>query len=77
MSKSKNRLIPVLRFSEFKNCGDWEGKILGEIVNRLTKKNTENNQNVLTISAQFGLISQLDFFKKKIASKDVKGYYLL
>jgi len=31
----------------------------------------------MTISAQFGLISQLDFFSKSIAAKDVTGYYLL
>ena len=31
----------------------------------------------LTISAQYGLINQNDFFDKRIASKDVSGYYLL
>ena len=31
---------------------DWEKKKLGDIFTRITRKNTENNTNVLTISAQ-------------------------
>jgi type I restriction enzyme S subunit len=66
---------PRLRFPEF--TGEWEVKKLGEVFTRLTEKNTEDNKNVLTISAQYGLISQLDFFKKSVAASDVTGYYLL
>jgi type I restriction enzyme S subunit len=32
---------------------------------------------VLTISAQYGLISQFEFFDKEIASEDKSNYYLL
>ena len=66
---------PRLRFPGFE--GEWEEKKLGEVFKRLTNKNAENNKNVLTISAQFGLISQLDFFKKSVSAVDVTGYYLL
>ena len=52
-------------------------KKLNKVFSRVTRKNAENNQNVLTISAQYGLISQLEFFKKSVASSDVTGYYLL
>lgn len=67
--------VPKLRFPGF--TGDWEEKKLGKVFSRITRKNAENNQNVLTISAQYGLISQLDFFKKSVAAADVTGYYLL
>lgn len=67
--------IPRLRFPGF--TGDWEEKKMGKVFSRITRKNAENNQNVLTISAQYGLISQLDFFKKSVAAADVTGYYLL
>ena len=66
---------PRLRFPEF--SGGWEEKTLGEVFKRITEKNAEDNQNVLTISAQYGLISQLDFFKKSVSASDVTGYYLL
>ena len=66
---------PALRFPGF--TGEWEEKKLKKVFSRVTRKNAENNQNVLTISAQYGLISQREFFKKSVASSDVTGYYLL
>lgn len=56
---------------------EWKEKKLGEIFKRVTKKNTENNTNVLTISAQYGLINQRDFFNKSVAANDLTGYCLL
>lgn len=55
----------------------WEEKNLIQLASRIISKNKENNQNVLTISAQQGLISQLKFFNKSVAAKDLKGYYLM
>ena len=48
-----------------------------EMFSRVIRKNEENNQNVLTISAQYGLVSQNDFFSKSIASEDKTNYFLL
>ena len=69
------RKVPKLRFKEFSD--KWEEKRLGDIFERITEKNTENNTNVLTISAQYGLISQTEFFNKSVAGKDLSKYYLL
>lgn len=74
-----NFIPPTLRFkaddgSEFP---DWEEKKLGQVFTRIRRKNKENNQNVLTISAQQGLINQEKYFNKSVAAKDVTGYYLL
>lgn len=66
---------PRLRFPGF--TGEWEEKKMSDVFTRITRRNTENNQNVLTISAQYGLISQLDFFKKSVSASNVTGYYLL
>ena len=51
---------------------------MADIVERITRKN-ENLESILplTISAQYGLIDQNEFFDKRIASKDVSGYYLV
>ena len=73
MKEQKNR--PKLRFPEFK--GEWERKKLGEVAERVTTKNSIGIDNVLTISAQYGLLSQLEFFNKSVSAKDVTGYYLL
>jgi type I restriction enzyme S subunit len=56
---------------------EWKEKGFNDVFNRVTTKNKENNENVLTISAQKGLISQLEYFNKSVSAKDVTGYYLL
>lgn len=66
---------PRLRFPGF--SGEWEERSMDDVFTRITRRNSDNNQNVLTISAQYGLINQLEFFNKNIASSDVTGYYLL
>lgn len=56
----------------------WEQRKLGHIVGRVTRKNKDLVSNLpLTISAQYGLIDQNEFFDKRIASKDVSNYYLI
>ena len=56
----------------------WEQRKLGEIVERVTRKNQDLVSELpLTISAQYGLIDQNIFFDKRVASKDVSGYYLI
>lgn len=56
---------------------DWEVVSFDEKFNRLDRKNDEDNQNVLTISAQQGLISQEDYYTSSYASENKKGYSLL
>jgi len=68
--------FPEIRFKGFTDA--WEQRKLGEVVERVTRKNSDLESNLpLTISAQYGLIDQNDFFDKRIASKDVSGYYLI
>lgn len=50
---------------------------LGAIAERVTRKNTVGNDNVLTISAQRGLINQREYFNRNVAGADLSGYYLL
>lgn len=67
---------PKIRFNGFTE--DWEQRKLGDIVERVTRKNQDLVSTLpLTISAQYGLIDQNEFFDKRVASKDVSGYYLI
>lgn len=50
---------------------------LDAVFERVTRKNTTHNTNVLTISAEHGLISQRDYFNKSVASANLSGYTLL
>ncbi len=65
--KTKVGIVPV----------EWEECHFKKMFSRLKRKNTENNTNVLTISAQYGLINQEEFFNKSVASDDKSNYYLL
>ncbi|EHR6434468.1 TPA: restriction endonuclease subunit S [Vibrio parahaemolyticus] len=78
MSKEYNKaLIPERRFPDFMTDESWKIMSFGEAFSRITTKNAENNTNVLTISAQHGLVSQTEYFKRSVAAKDLTGYYLL
>lgn len=56
---------------------NWAIAQLGELVVRVTEKNTAGESNVLTISARKGLVNQRDYFNKDVASKDLSSYFLL
>ena len=68
--------IPDIRFSVFTEA--WEQRKLGEIADRVVRKNTNNESTLpLTISAQYGLIDQVTYFNNRVASRDVSNYYLV
>ena len=68
--------VPEIRFAGFTD--PWEQRKLGEITQRVTRKNADNESDLpLTISAQYGLIDQRLFFNNQVASKDMSGYFLL
>lgn len=56
---------------------EWKLLHFKNLFDRHSLRNSVKNTNVLTISAQHGLISQNDFFNKEIASEDKTNYYLL
>ena len=68
--------VPTLRFAEFTD--EWEKYELSHFVTRITRRNKNNKSSLpLTISAQYGLVDQISFFNKTVASVDLSGYYLL
>ena len=75
-NNNKNLNVPNLRFPEF--SGEWQNVTLSDIVTRVTRKNKNNESRLpLTISAQYGLVDQISFFNKVVASADMSNYYLL
>lgn len=57
--------------------GEWKEYKLSDLFNRVTRKNTEGNTTVVTISAQRGFVRQTDFFNKNIASEITDNYFLV
>ena len=68
--------FPEIRFSGFTDA--WEQRKLREIVERVVRKNTNNESTLpLTISAQYGLVDQITYFNNRVASRDISNYYLV
>ena len=68
---------PKIRFKGFTDA--WEQRELEKVSEKVTKKNQDMVCNeVLTNSAEFGIISQRDFFDKDIAnSENIDSYYIV
>ena len=56
----------------------WKVEKLSDFAERVTRKNINNETSLpLTISSKDGLVDQISYFNKTVASKDMSGYYLL
>jgi type I restriction enzyme S subunit len=73
--KGKKRLLNPETGKVFK--GAWEEVRLSDMFTRVTEKNKGQSDNVVTISAQNGLIRQEEFFKKSVASEILDDYFIL
>ena len=68
--------VPELRFPEFDE--EWEKKVLGEISNRVKRKNTNSVSKMsLTISGSLGLVDQITYFSKSVSAKNLDNYTLI
>ena len=77
MFPAEGERVPKRRFPGFTD--DWEQRKLGEISEKVTLKNKDNTfDETLTNSAEFGIISQNDFFDKEISNRsNLNGYYVV
>ena len=68
---------PEIRFEGFTDA--WEQRKLGEIADKVTKKNADLVvEETFTNSAEHGIISQKDFFDHDIVnSSNIGGYYVV
>lgn len=68
--------VPEIRFSGF--TASWEQRKLGDIADRVTEKNASLEvSETFTNSAEFGIISQRDFFDHDITNKENIGNYFI
>jgi type I restriction enzyme S subunit len=77
MFPKQGETIPEIRFKGF--SGEWEEKELKKISDKITEKNTSViYSETFTNSAEFGIVSQRDYFDKDISnSNNIGGYYVV
>ena len=67
---------PELRVAN--SSASWNLYRLKDVCQRISERNfQESSSLVLTIAAQYGLVSQTDFFNKSVASENLSNYYLI
>ncbi|MBQ8706548.1 MAG: restriction endonuclease subunit S, partial [Succinivibrionaceae bacterium] len=58
--------VPKIRIARYTD--DWEQRKLGDIADKVTEKNTKLEiKETLTNSAEFGIVSQCDFFDHSVS----------
>ncbi|HBS5891157.1 TPA: restriction endonuclease subunit S [Klebsiella aerogenes] len=77
MFPKQGETIPDIRFKGF--SGEWEEMKLSKVSDKITEKNTsEIYSETFTNSAEFGIISQRDYFAKDISNcNNIGGYYVV
>ena len=68
---------PELRFPEFRE--GWKEFILNDVSIKKSKKNKNNLYNeTFTNSAEYGIVSQKEYFDKEISNKkNLNNYYIV
>lgn len=76
MSKEiKNKIVPKLRFPEFKNKNGWEEIEVGKIIEQHIEKTDKNKQYPVLTSSRRGIFFQSDYYNNRdVASEDTTGY---
>lgn len=68
--------VPEIRFTGFTNA--WKQRILKEISDKIIEKNTSRaHRETFTNSAEFGIISQRDYFDHDISNVENLGNYYM
>ena len=77
MSGEKTKLVPTLRFPEFRGVSGWTTKRLGAVATISTEKVGNNVCVPMSVTSGIGLVSQEDKFGRVIAGDSYKNYLLL
>ena len=77
MFPKKGMAVPEIRFDGFTD--DWEQRKLGEIADKVSEKNKNNEfSEPFTNSAEQGIISQKEYFDREIVNNEnLNGYYIV
>lgn len=77
MFASEKQKVPEIRFTGFND--EWEERSLSKISNKISEKNKRlQYHETFTNSAEYGIVSQKDFFDKNITNiEKISNYYIV
>lgn len=71
-------LVPTIRFPDF--TGEYEERPLSDFLSENKEKNRQNlytMEDVKSVSGDFGVVNQIEFFGKSMAGADVSNYHVV
>lgn len=74
---NKIKLVPALRFPEFKGHEEWQIEPLGALSKEITEKTKGRKFRLMSITSGAGLVSQLEKFGREIAGNSYDNYYVI
>jgi type I restriction enzyme S subunit len=73
--EARPALVPKLRFPEFRGAEGWKPTPLKSIADPVAERATQGDEdNVLSLSAEHGIVLQSEFFGKKVAGDNSERY---
>jgi type I restriction enzyme S subunit len=79
-TETKTRLIPKLRFPEFRGTDGWQTKQLNQFLFESKKRNKNlelGPPHVLSVSGEHGCVNQIEFMGRSYAGVSVKDYHVV
>lgn len=73
--KVKNKLVPKLRFSKFKNAGEWLYINGDKIFDQVSNKNHNSDLPILAITQAYGAIPRIEInYNVNVTDKSIESY---
>jgi type I restriction enzyme S subunit len=76
----QSRLVPELRFPEFRDAEGWEFRTLNQLLSEPKKRNRNLKYgpgDVLSVSGEYGCVNQIEFMGRSYAGVSVKDYHVV
>lgn len=76
----ESRLVPALRFPEFRDTDGWEFKTLNHLLSEPKRRNRDlkyGPEDVLSVSGEHGCVNQIEFMGRSYAGVSVKDYHVV
>jgi type I restriction enzyme S subunit len=75
---AEGETLPKLRFPEFQDAGEWEGKLLGSFIEEFREKSTVQDEFEVLTSARGGLVRQREYYDNdRITERDNIGFNII
>ena len=76
-NKTKNKLVPKLRFQEYRNGKEWTESELGTFAKLIEERAGNSKYISMSVTSGIGLISQKEKFGREISGAQYKNYYVI